>query len=153
MPVPPAAFLTPALSLHALAYTVCCCAGTGNFAEANEVRRTPTPDSEETKYYKEGPKGRRVDGRDDEYERPWERNAYEDLGQAPQARRKVNVVAANARAGALGRACRWCGPGKGGVDAVGEGREPGEVRGWINPDVSTWSGQVRQMARESAAST
>ena len=127
-------------------------AGTGNFAEANEVRRTPTPDSEEAKYYKQGPNGRRVDGRDDEYERPWERDAYEDLRQAPQARRKVNVVAANARAGAIrggraGGAAPWQGRGGRGGRGARAGRGSGGGSIQMSP---RGPGGVRQMARAEA---
>ena len=129
-----------------------CRAGTGNFAEANEVRRTPTPDSAETKYYKDGPKGRRVDGRDDEYDRPWERDAYQDLRQEPRARRKVNVVAANARAGAVrgGRAgaAPWQGRGgRGGRAGRGTGRGSGGGTIQLSP---RGPGNVRQMARAEA---
>ena len=46
----------------------------GKFAEdLDTVARTPTPDSEETKYYQQGPQGRRVDDRGDDYDRPWVR--------------------------------------------------------------------------------
>lgn len=145
------------MSLAALLPDVClrslcvCRAGTGNFEEANQVRRTPTPESEETKYYKEGPKGRRVDGRDEDYDRPWERDAYLDL-QAPPVRRKVNVVAANARAGAIreGRsrgAAPWQSKGGrgGGQGARGAGRGGGTIQ--VSP---RGPGNVRQMARAEA---
>jgi hypothetical protein len=140
-------------------------AGTGNFAEANEVRRTPTPDSEETKYYKDGPKGRRVDGREDEYERPWERDAYSDLrydesqpaaGPRGGGRRgKVNVVAANARANAVragraGGAVPWQGRGgRGGGRGRGRGGGRGSGGGSIQMS-PRGPGNVRQMARAEA---